>query len=63
MSTQRVWVVLQNNRDGFLDDTEVVGVYTDFDAAEKVRAKLMDMYTQYYYIKDVMLDLDIWEDK
>jgi hypothetical protein len=63
MNTQRVWVVLQNNRDGFLDDTEVVGVFTDFDAAEKVRAKLMDMYTQYYYIKDVMLDLDIWTDK
>jgi hypothetical protein len=60
MSTQRVWVVLQNNRDVFLDGTEVVGVYSTAEAAEKVRAKLMDKYTQYYYVRDVELDLDIW---
>jgi hypothetical protein len=60
---KKVWVVLQNNMDIYLDAAEVVGVYTDYDAAEKVRAKLTDLYQQYYYIKDVVLDLDLWNDK
>jgi hypothetical protein len=60
---KRVWVVLQNDMGIYLDNAEVVGVYTDFDAAEKVRAKLTELYTQRYYIKDVVLDLDLWNDK
>ena len=55
---QRVWVVLQNNGNGFLDGTEVVGVFSTPELAEKVRAKCMDLYTQYYYVRDVVLDAD-----
>jgi hypothetical protein len=58
MSMQRVWVVLQNNQDGFLDSTDVVGVYSSPTQAEKVRAKCMELYTQYYYVQDVLLDAD-----
>lgn len=58
MSMQRVWVVLQNNQDRFIDGTDVVGVYTDPETAEKVRAKCMEIYTQYYYVQDVVLDAD-----
>jgi hypothetical protein len=60
---KKVWVVLQNNMGIYLDNAEVVGVYTDFDAAEKVRAKLTELYTQHYYIRDVVVDLDLWNDK
>jgi hypothetical protein len=51
----RVYVVLQQNDDG---STNVVGVYTNDEVAENVRAKCEALYDQYYYIEDVVLDLD-----
>jgi hypothetical protein len=60
---KRVWVVLQINKSEFPNSVDVVGVYTDHSAAENVRAKLKSMYSQDYYIQDVLLDLDIWKDK
>jgi hypothetical protein len=52
---KRVYVVLQQNDDA---STNVVGVYTDDAVAEKVREKCMLLYSQYYYIEDVVLDVD-----
>ena len=52
---KRVYVVLQQNDDG---STNVVGVYTDDAAANKVRERCMLLYRQYYYIEDVVLDED-----
>ena len=49
-----------------IDDVKVVGVYNDFELARKVRDKLTHLYSdtyQYYWIEDVPVDLDIWEDK
>jgi hypothetical protein len=51
----RDYVVLQQNDDA---STNVVGVYTDDAVAEKVREKCMLLYNQYYYIEDVVLDVD-----
>ena len=52
---KRVYVVLQQNDDA---STNVVGVYTDDAAAKKVRERCMLLYRQYYYIEDVVLDVD-----
>jgi hypothetical protein len=51
----RVYVVLQQNDDG---STNVVGVYTNDEVAENVRAKCEALYDQYYYIEDIVLDVD-----
>jgi hypothetical protein len=51
----RVYVVLQQNDDM---STNVVGVYTDDAVAKKVRERCMLLYRQYYYIEDVVLDVD-----
>jgi hypothetical protein len=52
---KRVYVVLQQNDDG---STNVVGVYTDDAVAQSVLAKCQSLYDQYYYIEDVVLDVD-----
>ena len=52
---KRVYVVLQQNNDG---STNVVGVYTDDAVAKKVRERCVILYRQYYYIEDVVLDVD-----
>jgi hypothetical protein len=52
---KRVYVVLQQNEDM---STDVVGVYTDDEVAEKVRQICADLYPQHYYIQDVVLDAD-----
>jgi hypothetical protein len=58
MSMQRVWIVLQKNDNGFADNVDVVGVYSSPTRAEAVLAKCQELYDQFYYIQDVLLDGD-----
>ena len=56
---KRVWIVLQRNYEGFADDVDVVGVYSDPEKADEVLAKCKALYDQFYYIQDVVLDVDL----
>jgi hypothetical protein len=56
---KRVWIVLQRNYEGFADDVDVVGVYSDQEKADEVLAKCKALYDQFYYIQDVVLDVDL----
>jgi hypothetical protein len=62
MDMKRVWVVLQKNDEGFADDVDVVGVYTTPEKADKVLAKCQKLYEQFYYVVDVLFDVDLIED-
>ena len=62
MDMKRVWVVLQKNDEGFADDVDVVGVYTTPEKADEVLAKCQKLYTQFYYVVDVLFDVDLIDD-
>jgi hypothetical protein len=55
---KRVWIVLQRNYEGFADDVDVVGVYSNQEKADEVLAKCQALYDQFYYIQDVVFDAD-----
>jgi hypothetical protein len=55
---KRVWIVLQRNYEGFADDVDVVGVYSNPEKADEVLAKCQALYDQFYYIQDVVFDAD-----
>jgi hypothetical protein len=62
MDMKRVWVVLQKNDEGFADDVDVVGVYTTPEKAHEVLAKCQKLYEQFYYVVDVLFDVDLIDD-
>ena len=55
MDNVRVYVVLQENADR---SVEVAGVYTSEKVAYEVKDTLNRTYTQFYYVKDTLLDVD-----
>lgn len=61
----RMWVLLQMDEDTVANEVRVVSVYNDFELAHKVRRKLENLYGahQSYWIENIPVDLDIWEDK
>lgn len=61
----RMWVLLQIDEDTVEREVQVVAVYNNFELAHKVRLKLDRLYGahQSYWVENVPVDLDIWEDK
>lgn len=51
----KVYVLLQVNED---DTTDLVGVYSNYERANKELKQHKKLYSQYYFIDEAILDLE-----